>query len=636
MTRRVILRLQVGLAGLLLAALAFTGVASAAAPGSLDGSFGGGIVSLGSGVQVLGVAVGSDGSVFVAGQSGGRVLVEHLGSTGQPVGSYLGPSGYARAVAVAPGGKIVVAETTGGMLVQRLTSALAPDGSFGSGGSASAFPGGVANGVAVAADGSVAVAGTVGGSAAVARFSAGGGLEWSSAPTGTTFNSVAIQPDGKVVAVGYQFSNPFTNALAVRFAPTGGLDGSFGSGGISTYQDNFPSTGYTSLNGVALQNNGQIVIAGVAEGGADQRPQAAVERLNPDGSHDHGFGSNGIAEQDSGMNVTALEYPIGAYAVGVAGGGRIVAAGNFENTGTAVDQALWAFTPSGGIESSFGSGGVALAPTGTYEACGLAVDPNSGNLVTVGDAVQSFPDANPCQVGRGGGIVSRFIGFGPPPAPGSQGAAPVASTGSAVSIGQSSARVTGTVNPGQLATSYHFEYGKTSAYGSSSATGSAGAGGLAVGVTATLGGLSPATTYHYRLVASNADGTSHGADQTFTTQRRLHVTLSRTPRSVARSILAKHGLLLTLSCNQACKASGSLVLSSASAKHLHLGKHQITIASGSVRLRHGGKGKLVLHVAKSAAKLLGHLRGVSVSLQITVKSSAGGGTSRTSRKLTLT
>ena len=37
-----------------------------------------------------------------------------------------------------------------------------------------------------------------------------------------------------------------------------------------------------------------------------------------------------------------------------------------------------------------------------------------------------------------------------------------------------------------------------------------------MGVSATLSGLLPGTTYHYRLVATNADGTSAGADATFT------------------------------------------------------------------------------------------------------------------------
>jgi hypothetical protein len=46
---------------------------------------------------------------------------------------------------------------------------------------------------------------------------------------------------------------------------------------------------------------------------------------------------------------------------------------------------------------------------------------------------------------------------------------------------------------------------------------SAGSGSSTVSVSAALGSLSPNTTYHYRLVATNADGTAFGADATFTT-----------------------------------------------------------------------------------------------------------------------
>jgi hypothetical protein len=67
------------------------------------------------------------------------------------------------------------------------------------------------------------------------------------------------------------------------------------------------------------------------------------------------------------------------------------------------------------------------------------------------------------------------------------------------------------------ATSYHFEFGPTPAYGSSTPSQDAGAGNSAATVSATVSDLAPGTTYHYRLVASNGDGTSVGADRTFST-----------------------------------------------------------------------------------------------------------------------
>lgn len=79
------------------------------------------------------------------------------------------------------------------------------------------------------------------------------------------------------------------------------------------------------------------------------------------------------------------------------------------------------------------------------------------------------------------------------------------------------AGVSGSVNPHTRAASAHFEYGTTTAYGSATPVRAVGAGNIAVTVSEPLTGLRPATTYHYRVVATNADGTARGADRTFTT-----------------------------------------------------------------------------------------------------------------------
>lgn len=100
---------------------------------------------------------------------------------------------------------------------------------------------------------------------------------------------------------------------------------------------------------------------------------------------------------------------------------------------------------------------------------------------------------------------------------GAAAATPTTVTGPTTAVGATSATVSGTVDPGGKATTWHVEYGTSTTYGSATASQSAGAGAAGVNVTATLNGLQPGTTYHYRLVASNADGTSHGGDAVFTT-----------------------------------------------------------------------------------------------------------------------
>ena len=95
--------------------------------------------------------------------------------------------------------------------------------------------------------------------------------------------------------------------------------------------------------------------------------------------------------------------------------------------------------------------------------------------------------------------------------------APSVTTESATSISVSGATINGTVNPNSLATFYHFEYGLTTGYGSTTETKSCGSGTSDVLVNTNLTGLTPDTTYHYRLVANSSAGTTKGADQTFAT-----------------------------------------------------------------------------------------------------------------------
>jgi phosphodiesterase/alkaline phosphatase D-like protein len=97
--------------------------------------------------------------------------------------------------------------------------------------------------------------------------------------------------------------------------------------------------------------------------------------------------------------------------------------------------------------------------------------------------------------------------------------APVVATSAATPIGETTATVAGTVNPQGAATTYRFEYGTTDFSLRSPATdASAGAGRTNAAVTAQLTGLAQATTYQYRLVATNAGGTTTSTPvRTFTT-----------------------------------------------------------------------------------------------------------------------
>ncbi|MHB1834717.1 MAG: fibronectin type III domain-containing protein, partial [Solirubrobacteraceae bacterium] len=109
----------------------------------------------------------------------------------------------------------------------------------------------------------------------------------------------------------------------------------------------------------------------------------------------------------------------------------------------------------------------------------------------------------------------------PAPTLPSVGRAPAVSTGVASSITASGASWGGIVNPNGQATSYQFDYGTTTAYGSKTTPVSVGSGTTDDRISQRASGLRASTTYHYRIEATNATGTSHGADRTFTTPPRI-------------------------------------------------------------------------------------------------------------------
>jgi hypothetical protein len=115
--------------------------------------------------------------------------------------------------------------------------------------------------------------------------------------------------------------------------------------------------------------------------------------------------------------------------------------------------------------------------------------------------------------GAGTTIDSTVESFATPPAP-------LLTVGEAQSVTRTTATLPGTVNPEGLETSYHYQYGTTTSYGGNAPSiqgVNAGSGLEAVPAPIGISGLVPATTYHYRLVATNADGTTTTPDQTFTT-----------------------------------------------------------------------------------------------------------------------
>jgi hypothetical protein len=117
------------------------------------------------------------------------------------------------------------------------------------------------------------------------------------------------------------------------------------------------------------------------------------------------------------------------------------------------------------------------------------------------------PDGTVYAADAANSVVDRFTAF----------VGPTVTTAAASEVQRTSATFNGTIDPGGIASKYHYEYGLENTYGSATEPLDAGSGSGAIEAAGPVTGLFPNTTYHYRIVGLNASGSIVGEDQTVTT-----------------------------------------------------------------------------------------------------------------------
>ncbi len=127
---------------------------------------------------------------------------------------------------------------------------------------------------------------------------------------------------------------------------------------------------------------------------------------------------------------------------------------------------------------------------------------------------------------------------------------PLVTTTAATLVNSTSATLNGTVNPNGLATTYHFEWGTTTSYGNTTTETSAGSGITNVAVNAAISGLTTGVTYHFRVVATNSDGSTSGNDVTFIPGAAVLITtaatsITTTSATTGGNITADGGVAVT-------------------------------------------------------------------------------------------
>ncbi len=253
------------------------------------------------------------------------------------------------------------------------------------------------NAVAIQADGKIVVAGardTSIGKSLLVRYNPDGSLDQSfgiggivissGAGGGSDYKAVAIQTDGKIVTAGFYYENGgcsrYQSSVA-RYNADGSLDTTFGNGDGMTaypylYVNGCPVDSYNY--GLAIQNNGKIVVAGASKNGSSNLDFAAA-RFNTDGTPDTSFNLDGLATFPIGSGNEA------AYSIAVnPTSGKIVLAGYISNTPTSNDFALIMLNSAGLYDWNFGGTGKVTTNTGGQDFAQSVVFQSDGKIIAAG------------------------------------------------------------------------------------------------------------------------------------------------------------------------------------------------------------------------------------------------------------
>ncbi|HET7487172.1 MAG TPA: Calx-beta domain-containing protein [Acidimicrobiales bacterium] len=183
-------------------------------------------------------------------------------------------------------------------------------------------------------------------------------------------NGVAVQPDGKIVVAGFASNGSNDDFALTRYNADGTLDATFGTGG--KVLTDFGTTTGDQANAVALQPDGKIVAAGISTGTTDD---VAVARYNSNGTLDTTFGTGGKLVTDVGGGADS------GNAVALQPDGRIVVAGDTFPPSSNSRFLVVSYKPSGALDTSFGSTGVVTTDVGSGDDQALAVALSSGGGV---------------------------------------------------------------------------------------------------------------------------------------------------------------------------------------------------------------------------------------------------------------
>lgn len=475
-------------------------------------------------------------------------------------------------------------------------------------------------GIAVAADGTTAYVASGSGLTPVNLVTDTAGTP---IPAGNDPQSVALTPDGSTAYVTDYGSGSVTPINLS--AGTAGTSIAVGTDPMGVALTPDGSTAYV----VNHDSSGSVTPVDVASGTPDDNiPVGSYPddvAVTPDGSTAYvtDFNSEAVTPIDVGSDLAGSPIPIPGQPVDIviAPGGQTAYVTTSDNATDSAD-----LVP---IDLSDQTAGTPIAVSSgiSYDAVAITPDGQTAYVTDSSSDVVTPVDLNTGTTGTPIIVGSEPTGvaFGPAQTP--AGTAPSVTTSLAGGIGAISATVNGQVNPNGQATSYSFQYGTSTGYGLQTPAVSAGGGTAAVAESATLSGLSPSTVYHYRIVATNATGTTDGADQTLTTSANPTAHVSTASGGSAK-------LTLTFSCPVGGAECAPVSVTATATEHVKGGKivaaaakskkkkggattKHVVVASGSATLAAGATQTMTLTLNSAGAALLKKLGKISTVVTVT-------------------
>lgn len=191
------------------------------------------------------------------------------------------------------------------------------------------------------------------------------------APAGGAVESIAIQPDGKILAGGYFYGaisgSAVSGSCILRVTSGGALDTTFGIGTAGANSD---------VSAIVVQPDGRIVIGGFFNA-VNGQTVYGLGRLTPTGQLDAGFNlatSSGLSGSSSPAGIQGVDN--GVYSMAVQTDGKIVVGGAFTTYNGVAAPGLMRIKPDGTRDTAF-----TAAPNS--EVSGVALQAN-GEIVAVG------------------------------------------------------------------------------------------------------------------------------------------------------------------------------------------------------------------------------------------------------------